>query len=165
MLKAGLVALVALIPLTQVPVCASRDGDASKLASSASAALAASVDSDRLAIEMQLARWRKAWSTKANTAQPANFNAVYVAGDAVGAVAVSTGFTGWQIARLGIERVEVAGDAATSTVNFVRGTAAKGGVENRHEATHVWRRVEGEWRIEREHIRALPATPERVAVY
>lgn len=62
-------------------------------------------------------------------------------------------FPNWRIIHLDITQIEVQGDLAWSTLSFVGqgsedGQAYGGG----QHGTHIWKHVEGEWRIVHEHL-------------
>ncbi len=71
---------------------------------------------------------------------------------------VNESFPGWTITRMDVVRIEVAasGDMAWSAINFwgegkrADGTTYKGS----QHGTHVWRLIEGDWRIVHEHLTA-----------
>jgi ketosteroid isomerase-like protein len=65
-------------------------------------------------------------------------------------------FPGWKITDLTITRLEVQGDTAWSTVSYV-GQGVKDGqpYAGGQHGTHIWKQIDGEWRIVHEHLTAM----------
>lgn len=69
---------------------------------------------------------------------------------------VPVDFPGWQITHLDITHIEVNGDIAWSALTFV-GRGVKDGKEyvGGQHGTHIWKRIDGGWRIVHEHLTTI----------
>lgn len=141
---------------------------------------ASSVARDRAEIQQKLERWRILFSPGeqrfsfngykdlyVNTGElivydsyaPAGYNREIRGWDNYKALwekYIPIDFANWKITRLDITRIEVQGDTAWSALSFVgRGVKdGKGYVGGQH-GTHVWKRINGEWRIVHEHLTTM----------
>lgn len=65
-------------------------------------------------------------------------------------------FPNWRIVHADITRLDIHGDWAWSTITFVgRGVRDEQEYTGGQHGTHVWQRINGEWRIVHEHLTAL----------
>jgi ketosteroid isomerase-like protein len=65
-------------------------------------------------------------------------------------------FPNWKIIDLDVTRLEVVGDTAWSTLSFV-GRGEKDGVPytGGQHGTHIWKKIDGQWRIVHEHLTTM----------
>lgn len=62
-------------------------------------------------------------------------------------------FPGWKIIDLEVTRLETQGDYAWSAISYI-GLGVRNGIEyfGGQHGTHIWKRIDGDWRIVHEHL-------------